>query len=114
MTAEMADGIDRLKWVPHVEVVARDRARDSGKGGAVTRYVAEATYVEIVKERDKLRRALALVNVAWHFPTEPRFKSVADVLADVDETFDRARATAGVLLSAAHHRDDQHAGGGTS
>ncbi len=65
-------------------------------GGEVTQWVPVDVLEQVEKERQELRRTLAMINVAVIFPTQVPF-DVHGLLAKHGETLEQARATLGVL-----------------
>lgn len=67
--------------------------------GTRTDWIPRDQFEEIVKERDDLRKALAVVNVGVRIQ-DPRLGiDVGAVLDGVGETFEQARATGSIILS---------------
>lgn len=66
------------------------------QGGVETQWVPVDVLEQVEKERQELRRTLAMINVAATFPSLVTF-DVRGLLAKHGETIEQARATLGVL-----------------
>lgn len=88
-----------MSYLPDNHHLLRNSIVQTGPDAVSHWFVPRDEFEAVTKERDELRKALAIVNVSVRVK-DPRLQiDLGKVLDSVGETMDQARATGSIILS---------------